>query len=103
VLLEPEMKNLSKNDWPKKRKSAKGNVIEPNSLKREQLEIQKKKIQAKLQHRQEPPIEELNSSPTKSGLKPQSNRTLIRNALIYNCLAGAVNEKLKKEVLQVRF
>ncbi len=66
-----------------------------------QLEAQKKKIQAKLQHRQDPNPEDTTLSPTKSGLKPQSNRSLIRNALIHNCLAGAVNEKLKKEVLQV--
>lgn len=32
---------------------------------------------------------------------PKSNKTLIRNALIQNCLAGTVNQSIKDQVLEV--
>ncbi|KAJ3042069.1 Calmodulin-regulated spectrin-associated protein 2 [Rhizophlyctis rosea] len=40
------------------------------------------------------------ATPSKPVAKEQSNRQLIRNALVHVCLAGAVNEKVKEEVLE---
>ena len=48
------------------------------------------------------------STPLKSSIRylkpvrsPQSNRQIIKNALLHVCLAGTVNEKIKKDVLEV--